>query len=723
MSDISNISVIGTGSLFAYIIITFICHIKDINTDFINLAFTLLIPIFSFLLWNNLMKRKVKNQEMTKLWNIIRVSAITFFKKQFVYFLLFVVPTSLIILPLYSTFCLVNFLMGFFMCSLVGFICLISTSYTSLRVANYADRGLEEESFNTSIMGSTITGLSMIIPIQLFIFFLYFSNKYYLITKFINNASLFTFGAAFSALLTRINGGLFTKSADIGADLVGKLESDIPEDDISNPAVLADNMGDLVGDSIGSVQTMFSVASGILIILQEAFFSKFKIISVALWFLNLINFLPFFGLFFMRILKKTQNTTSKKFIMLCAMNILFLVFCTLLFKAFGMVHLRSFFMGLLSTIFNIIITIFFTNNDFPFIKKRKNEVLPVYQLASISQYGGSFNVLSGISLGKITSAIVLINMCISFFITLCISRIEWYGFDYIIGAISLFPTLMILDNFGPIADNAGGLVEMSGQHNKEEGRRITDQFDIIGNTTKAITKNVIYGVLSIILINFFCTYSRVSLTCLSIIIALASTASIYMFSSLVLNVLLHITKDLVQHIRDHFKKMNSSEKTNNSDNSENHVEIIKELSRITMKKMHIPVVIPILFTYFIVYFIFFVFSYSISYLLVGWLEEQVALTDFIFSITLTMKIFIAITGIAKGIEMSTSGGAWDNCKKLIESGFHGGKNSPTHKNAVVGDTVGDAYKDVVGPAMAPLVLTMFFFIDLGGKFARIFINF
>lgn len=619
------------------------------------------------------------------------------------------------------------FLLGAFFSALSGYIGMFVSVNSNIRTASAARRSLNE-ALQISFRGGAVSGFA-VVALSLLgvggIFFLYLefaapgilgpgAADWDMVKMALSLSVGYAFGASFAALFAQLGGGIYTKAADVGADLVGKVEAGIPEDDPRNPAVIADLVGDNVGDCAGRGADLFesTAAENIgAMILGASIFALHPDHPVAFVFFPLVVrafgiFASLVGILLVRLRNENENPNS-------ALNRGYYVSAILAAVGFGLItnlmlpdRWEYFFacgiIGIVLSIAIVYITQYYTAGEYR----------PVRKIAQASETGPATNIITGFSIGLETTAAPIIAIAVALLASygLGFAAAPSQDLEFIyglygtavatMGMLATCAFVLAEDTFGPITDNAGGIVEMSNQ--PEDIRHRTDKLDAIGNTTKALTKGYAMGSAALAAFLLFAAYfeevavfkglslEEVFVVNLAqppvFVAALIGAMLVFLFSSLAISAVGKAAYDMINEVRRQFKEKPGILKGTEKPDYALCVDIS---TKGALKAMILPGILPV------------VVPLALGLIMVNIYTDP---TQNIAVQAVGAFLMVAtIAGILMATVLNNGGGAWDNAKKYVETGHHGGKKSPAHAAAVVGDTVGDPFKDTAGPSLHVLV--------------------
>jgi K(+)-stimulated pyrophosphate-energized sodium pump len=642
----------------------------------------LLALLVAYLLAGKVSRQEAGTPRMREIAEAIQQGAMAFLNREYRTLVVFVIVLAAVIAitgfvapDKMSPLTAIAFVSGALCSVLAGYFGMKVATKANVRTAHAATKGMNaalDIAFSGgAVMGMSVVGLGMV---GIGIMYYLFGDP--------NIINGFALGASSIALFARVGGGIYTKAADVGADLVGKVEAGIPEDDPRNPAVIADNVGDNVGDVAGMGADLFESYVGAIIAAMAIAVVDDKI-DPALAVLPLLIaaggvIASIIGTRFVRGDDKTNPATSLR-IGTFAAGLLTLITTGLIsFLGYGThVYFTAVASGVIAGIAIGLITEYYTSGD----------KAPVASIAKASETGPATNIIAGLAVGMQSTGWPIVIIGLATILSYTVGADMNQGlFTVALSAVGMLATTgmtVAVDAYGPIADNAGGIAEMS--HMPKEVRKVTDTLDSVGNTTAAMGKGFAIGsaaLTALALFGAFATASgleKVSLTDPKVITGMFIGGMLpYLFGAMTMSAVGRAAMQMVEEVRRQFKTIPGLME---GDGKPDYARCVDISTTAALKEMIIPSVMAV-----------------ISPLAMGYVLGLNALAG--------MLAGSLVTGVLLAIQMANSGGAWDNAKKFIESGAHGGKGSNPHKAAVVGDTVGDPFKDTSGPSLNILIKLM-----------------
>ena len=646
--------------------------------------------LFAFYLTKKVGKQDAGTDRMKEIAAFIHEGARAFLTAEYKILVVFVAVLFVLIgIGVGNWVTAVCFLVGALFSTAAGYIGMNVATKANVRTAAAAKDSGMNKALSIAFSGGAVMGMCVVG------FGLFGAGVVYILTKNPVVLSGFSLGASSIALFARVGGGIYTKAADVGADLVGKVEAGIPEDDPRNPAVIADNVGDNVGDVAGMGADLFESYVGSLVsaITLGVVYAKesgaiFPLVIAALGVLASV-----IGCFFV---KGDENSSPHKALKYGSYSaaIVVMIGSLILSKMFfnGFKEAIAIIFGLVVGLLIGVITEIYTSGDYRFVKK----------IAQQSETGPATTVISGIAVGMQSTAVPIILIAIGIIGAYSFSGL--YGIALAaVGMLSTTGITVAVDAYGPIADNAGGIAEMSGL--PSEVRNITDKLDAVGNTTAAMGKGFAIGSAALTALALFVSYAQavglfeegINLLDYKVIVGMFVGGMLpFLFSAFTMDSVSKAAYKMIEEVRRQFKTIPGILEGKGKPDYKSCVAISTQAA---LKEMLLPGVMAVLAPVFI-----------------GVVLGPDALGGLLGG--------ALVTGVMLAIFMSNSGGAWDNAKKYIEDGHHGGKGSEAHRAAVVGDTVGDPFKDTSGPSINILIKLMTIvslvfaplFLKIGGLF-------
>jgi K(+)-stimulated pyrophosphate-energized sodium pump len=665
--------------------------------------------LYGFIASKQILSASPGNAKMQEIAAAIQIGAKAYLDRQYKTIAMVGFAVLILIYFLFNEWVGLGYLIGATLSGIAGYVGMLISVQANVRTAEASRKGLAQ-GLNIAFKSGAVTGM-LVAGLALLAIAVY----YYFLLKFkveerevVNALVALGFGASLISIFARLGGGIFTKGADVGADLVGKVEAGIPEDDPRNPAVIADNVGDNVGDCAGMAADLFETYAVTIVatmVLSSIFFQGdmgMMIYPLSIGGACLLT--SIIGTFFVKLGKKKNimGALYKGFLVSAVLSLIVLYpvtdYVIGLNKAYSLKGLNFTGMslyicgaiGLVITGLLIWITEYYTGTNYR----------PVQSVAKASTTGHGTNVIQGLAVSMEATAIPALIIVVGIVSTNLIAGL--YGIAIAVTTmLALTGMVVALDAYGPVTDNAGGIAEMSKL--PKSVRKTTDALDAVGNTTKAVTKGYAIGSAGLGALVLFAAYTEdikyfsaqagSSLKGVVVTFDLSNPYVVvglliggllpYLFASMGMQAVGRAGGAVVVEVRRQFKKMPGIMKGTQKPDYRQCVDI---LTKTAIKEMIVPSMLPVL-------------SPIVLYYVVLSFAGQVAALAALGA----MLLGVIVTGLFLAISMTAGGGAWDNAKKYIEDGHFGGKGSEAHKAAVTGDTVGDPYKDTAGPAINPMI--------------------
>ena len=669
----------------------------------------LLAIVYGYFTGKNILSSSPGNNKMQEIASAIQVGAKAYLNRQYKTIAIVGVVVLVIISYAFSILVGLGYLIGATLSGIAGYVGMLVSVQANVRTAEASRKGLSQ-GLSIAFKSGAVTGM-LVAGLALLAIAVY----YYLLLSYeveereiVNALVALGFGASLISIFARLGGGIFTKGADVGADLVGKVEAGIPEDDPRNPAVIADNVGDNVGDCAGMAADLFETYAVTIVatmVLSSIFFhGDLNMMIYPLSIGGACILTSIIGTFFVKLgkSKKIMAALYKGFVVTAVTSLIILYpvtdyvlglenTYTISNKSFsGMSLYLCGVIGLVITGLLIWVTEYYTGTNYR----------PVKSVASSSTTGHGTNVIQGLAVSMEATAIPALIIVGGILLTNYIAGL--FGIAIAVTTmLALAGMVVALDAYGPVTDNAGGIAQMSNLPKKV--RKTTDALDAVGNTTKAVTKGYAIGSAGLGALVLFAAYtedikhfSKVAGSKLEGIVVtfdlsnpfvvvglLVGGMLPYLFGSMGMQAVGRAGGAVVLEVRRQFKKIPGIMKRKAKPD---YGKLVDLLTKAAIKEMIVPSLLPVL-------------SPIVLYLFILPIGGQVAALSSVGA----MLLGVIITGLFVAISMTAGGGAWDNAKKYIEDGNFGGKGSEAHKAAVTGDTVGDPYKDTAGPAVNPMI--------------------
>ncbi|MBP7836744.1 MAG: sodium-translocating pyrophosphatase [Candidatus Fonsibacter sp.] len=665
--------------------------------------------IFAYITGVQILSASAGNARMKEIAGAIQIGARAYLNRQYKTIAIVGVLVLIAVIYLFNFWVGLGYFIGAFLSGIAGYAGMLISVQANVRTAEASRKSLAEGlkiSFKSgALTGMLVAGLALLAIAVYYLVLLELKID----EREISNALVaLGFGASLISIFARLGGGIFTKGADVGADLVGKVEAGIPEDDPRNPAVIADNVGDNVGDCAGMAADLFETYAVTIVatmVLASIFFSgNLNMLIYPLAIAGSCLITSIIGTYFVRLgaSKSIMGALYKGFIVSAVLSLAILypvtehvVGLTKVYKvgAISFTGLKLYYCGVIGLVITgllIWVTEYYTSTAYN----------PVKSIAKSSTTGHGTNVIQGLAISMEATAIPALIIVVGILSTYLIAGL--YGIAIAVTTmLALTGMVVALDAYGPVTDNAGGIAQMSNL--PASVRKVTDALDAVGNTTKAITKGYAIGSAGLGALVLFAAYTEdikhfaktpgsalkgivvnFDLSNPYVVIGLLIGGLLpYLFASMGMQAVGRAGGAVVIEVRRQFKKWPGIMKNKQKPDYRNAVDI---LTKAAIKEMIIPSLLPVLSP---------IVLYVIIYYIAG--------TSSALSALGAMLLGVIVTGFFLAVSMTAGGGAWDNAKKYIEDGHHGGKGSDAHKAAVTGDTVGDPYKDTAGPAVNPMI--------------------
>ena len=679
---------------------------------FIVLICSLISIGFGAVTTRKILQQPQGSDRMIEIASAIQEGAQAYLNRQYITIsIVGILITLILYFLIHNPFVAIGFIIGAFLSGLAGYVGMFVSVRANVRTAQAATESIDK-ALDISFKSGAITGFFVVgfglLGLVGYYWFLLQSLGQNQGREIVEAMIALSFGASLISIFARLGGGIFTKGADVGADLVGKIEAGIPEDDPRNPAVIADNVGDNVGDCAGMAADLFetyavtivgTMVLGLILFsgTDQQVYMMYPLLIAGVCILSSL-----IGSFFVKLSDGSQNIMGalyKGLGITGIASVIFVFFLTDFFIGIDQIiinkdlFIESFsgidlfycsIIGLAVTGFLVWITEYYTSTEFS----------PVKSVANSSQSGHATNIIQGLAVSMQSTTLPTIVIILGIIFSYKFAGL--YGISIAATTmLALAGMIVALDAYGPVTDNAGGIAEMSNL--PQSVRKTTDALDAVGNTTKAVTKGYAIGSAGLASLVLFGAYTqdlkyyfpfldvKFSLEDPFVVIGLLIGGMLpYLFGSMGMTAVGKTAQKIVEEVRRQFKQNKGIMSGTSKPEYGKAVDI---LTKAAIVEMIIPSLLPVLAPF---------VTYYLILLITG--EPSAAF------VTLgAMLLGTIVTGLFVAISMTSGGGAWDNAKKYIEDGNYGGKNSDAHKAAVTGDTVGDPYKDTAGPAINPMI--------------------